>query len=175
MPAPLNAPLHPLSDTSPTVMQGAMMRGNRPALTVLALLLRAGTGIVFIIAGVGKLGNATAATVATQTALGVGSTFAAILATVISVTEILLGVHLLIGLNLRWTVPATALLCAALLVVVIQLWVQGFTGGCGCFGVFGGGSPGPEETARDGALLLAALGAWATYRIGPALDRRFDR
>ncbi len=178
MPAPLNAPSRPRpldDDASPAITRDTMTRGNGLALTIVALLLRAGTGIVFIIAGVGKLGNATAATVATQTALGVGGTVAAILATAISVTEILLGVHLLIGLNLRWAAPATALLCAALLVVVIRLWVQGFTGGCGCFGVFGGGSPGPEETARDAALLLAALGAWATYRIGPALDRRFDR
>lgn len=177
MPAPLNAPsrLRPVdSDAPPTAMSGTT-RGNRSALAIMAFLLRVATGIVFIIAGVGKLGNATAATVATQTALGVGDTVAAILATTISVAEILLGVHLLIGLNLRWAAPATALLCAALLVVVIRLWVQGFTGGCGCFGVFGGGSPGPEETARDGALLLAALGAWATYRLGPALDRRFDR
>lgn len=166
MTAPLDTSSH--ATTAPSTATSGLM------LAIIGVILRVGVGVVLVTAGIGKLANATAATVATQAALGVNGTVAAILATAISVAEVLLGVHLIIGLNLRWVAPITILLCGALLAVVIRLWVQGYTGGCGCFGIFGGGSPGLDETIRDGALVVAALGAWATHRFGPALDRRFS-
>lgn len=173
MPAPSSATANESLATHET--SHPAMPQHASALAIFSLMLRVAVGVVFVVAGVGKLGNATAATVATQNALGIGGALASVVATGISVVEIILGVLLVIGLNLRWAAPATALLCAALLLIVIKLWMQGFTGGCGCFGVFGGGSPGPEETLRDGALLLAAVGAWATSRFGPALDRLLSR
>ena len=173
MPAPSSATANDARASRETPRPATLQRTL--ALVIFPLMLRVVVGVVFVVAGVGKLGNATAATVATQNALGIGGALASVVATGISVIEIILGVLLVIGLNLRWAAPATALLCAALLLVVIKLWIQGFTGGCGCFGVFGGGSPGPEETIRDGTLLLAAIGAWATSRFGPALDRRLSR
>ena len=141
----------------------------------LALLLRVGVGMVLIVAGVGKLFDSTAAIRATEGLLRTSGPLVTALALGVSLLEVLLGVHLVAGLNLRFAAPAAVALCAALLLVVIGLWATGYTGNCGCFGIFGGGSPGPEETARDAALLLAALGAWATHRHGPAVDRLSGR
>lgn len=146
-------------------------RTQSPILGILALLLRVAVGLTLLVAGVGKLKDATAATAATEAAIGVSGTAAAVLAIGVSVLEIVLGVHLILGLNLRWSAAAASLLCAALLVIVIRIWVSGYTGGCGCFGIFGGGSAGWGETIRDSVLLLAAIGTWLTRRFGPALDR----
>jgi uncharacterized membrane protein YphA (DoxX/SURF4 family) len=137
----------------------------------LALLLRVAVGLTLVVAGGGKLTDATAAQRATEATLHVSGTAAQVLTVGVSVLEILLGVHLIIGLNLRWSALASVALLGVFLVFVIYLWVTGYTGGCGCFGVFGGGSPGPAETARDTVLFVAAVGAWLSRAFGPSLDR----
>ncbi len=148
-----------------------MERTRETAFPSFALLLRLGLGVTLVVAGVGKLQDATAAQAATEAALHVSGTLATVLTLLISVVEILIGIHLVAGLLLRWSTLAAALLCAVFFVFVNYLWVTGFTGGCGCFGVFGGGSPGPAETLRDGLLLAVAIGAWLTRDSGPSLDR----
>jgi uncharacterized membrane protein YphA (DoxX/SURF4 family) len=147
-----------------------MERVRFTVLPIVALLLRIGVGLTLVIAGGGKLKDATAAQAATESTLHVSGTVAAVLTIAVSVLEILLGIHLIIGLNLRWSAPASAALLGAFLVFVIYLWTTGYTGGCGCFGVFGGGSPGPAETARDSILFVAALGAWLSRDYGLSLD-----
>lgn len=148
-----------------------MKRARVTLFPILAFILRFVVGLTLVVAGAGKLTDATAAQRATEAALHIGGTLALALTVAISVLEILLGIHLIVGLNLRWSALAAALLCAVFFVFVNYLWATGFTGGCGCFGVFGGGSPGPEETLRDGVLLVAAAGAWWSRHYGPSLDR----
>jgi uncharacterized membrane protein YphA (DoxX/SURF4 family) len=148
-----------------------MERARISIFPVIALILRVGVGVTLVIAGAGKLKNGNAAQAATEATLHVSGTVATILTVAISVIEILLGIHLIVGLNLRWSAVASVALLAVFFVFVIYLWVTGYSGGCGCFGVFGGGSPGPAETARDGILLLAAIGAWWGREYGPSVDR----
>ncbi len=138
---------------------------------ILALILRVGVGLTLLIAGAGKLKDSAAAQAATESALHVSGTFAIILTVAISVLEILIGIHLIAGLLLRWSALAAAVLCAVFFIFVVYLWATGYAGGCGCFGVFGCGSPGPAETLRDGVLLIAAVAAWLTRDSGPSLDR----
>jgi len=140
------------------------------AFPIVAFLLRVGVGLTLIVAGAGKLKDATAAQAATEATLHVSGTAAQVLTVAVSVLEILLGIHLIIGLNLRWSALAAVTLLAFFLVFVIYLWATGYAGGCGCFGVFGGGSPGPAETARDTLLLLAAIAAWWGRASGPRVD-----
>jgi uncharacterized membrane protein YphA (DoxX/SURF4 family) len=148
-----------------------MERTRETVLPILDLVLRVAVGITLLVAGAGKLKDATAAQVATETALHVSGTLAIVLTVAISVLEILIGVHLIVGLMLRWSALAATVLCAVFFVFVNYLWATGYSGGCGCFGVFGGGSPGVEETIRDGVLLIAAAAAWLTRDYGPSLDR----
>ncbi len=150
-------------------------RARSPLVPAVALLLRVGVGILLLIAGVGKLIDSSAAIASTESAIGVSGTLATIISVGISVLEIVLGVHLVIGLNLRWTAAAAAVLCAAFLLIVIKLWVSGYTGGCGCFGIFGGGTAGPEETLRDSLLVIAAAGAWLLRNEGLSLDHILRR
>lgn len=147
-----------------------MERARVTALPIFSLLLRVGVGLTLVVAGGGKLKDATAAQRATESTLHVSGTVAAVLTVAVSVLEILLGIHLIAGLNLRWSAPASVALLGVFLVFVIYLWATDYTGGCGCFGVFGGGSPGPAETARDTILFVAAVGAWLTRGYGPSLD-----
>lgn len=149
-----------------------MERARVTLLPVIAFLLRVSVGLTLVVAGGGKLKDSTAAEVATAATLHVGGTLATVLTVVISVIEILLGIHLVVGLNLRWSALASVALLTVFFVFVIYLWVTGYSGGCGCFGVFGGGSPGPAETLRDGVLLLAAIGAWWSRDSGLSLDHR---
>ena len=139
-------------------------------LPAIAFVLRVGVGLTLIVAGAGKLKDATAAQAATETTLHLSASAAQILTVAVSVLEILLGILLVVGLNLRWSALAATALLAFFLVFVVYLWVTNYSGGCGCFGVFGGGSPGPAETARDSVLFLAALGAWWGRDYGPSLD-----
>jgi uncharacterized membrane protein YphA (DoxX/SURF4 family) len=147
-----------------------MERARETVFPILAFILRVGVGVTLLIAGAGKLKDATAAQAATEAALHVSGTLALVLTAAISVLEILIGIHLIVGLMLRWSALAATILCAVFFVFVNYLWATGFTGGCGCFGVFGGGSPGLEETIRDGVLLIAAAATWLTRDYGPSLD-----
>jgi uncharacterized membrane protein YphA (DoxX/SURF4 family) len=147
-----------------------MERARLTTFPILALLLRVAVGLTLVVAGAGKLLDATAAQASTEATLHISGTFAAALTVAVSVLEILLGIHLIVGLNLRWSALASVALLGFFLLFVIYLWATGYTGGCGCFGVFGGGSPGPAETARDTILFIAALGAWLGRDYGPSLD-----
>ncbi len=147
-----------------------MERARISTFPLLAVLLRVAVGLTLVVAGAGKLTDATAAQRATEATLHVSGTTAQVLTIGVSVLEILLGIHLVVGLNLRWSALASVALLGIFLVFVIYLWTTGYTGGCGCFGVFGGGSPGPAETTRDTILFVAAIGAWLGRALGPSLD-----
>ncbi len=148
-----------------------MERARISLFPILALVLRVAVGLTLVVAGTGKLTDATAAQRATESTLHVSGTTAQILTIGVSVLEILLGIHLVVGLNLRWSALASVALLGVFLVFVIYLWATGYTGGCGCFGVFGGGSPGVAETTRDAILFIAAIGAWWGRDRGLSLDR----
>jgi uncharacterized membrane protein YphA (DoxX/SURF4 family) len=89
--------------------------------------------------------------------------------------EIGIGLLLLVGLAVRWSAVASAVLLVVFVAGVTQAWARGLTIDCGCFG--GGGQVAPEDTrylqeiVRD-AVALAAAGLLAWRPSTPwSLDR----
>ena len=73
--------------------------------------------------------------------------------------ELLLGVLLVIGIQMRYVASVATGLLLGFFSVLLVLYVRGFHGDCGCFGP---GEPlGPKTLARDGALV--ALSIWVTW------------
>lgn len=108
---------------------------------------------------------------------GVSVEAADVLGLLLPAFEVLLAVCLLVGLFVRLSGLATALLMAVFIVGIISVWVRGYSIDCGCFG--GGGDIDPagrharytQEVLRD--LLFAALGVrlWLSPRSRWALRR----
>ena len=82
------------------------------------------------------------------------------------VLELVIGTCLLVGLLVRWTSVASAVILVAFVVGISAAWARGLSIECGCFGGGGGPAAGasdkyPWEIARDiGLLLLSALLVW---------------
>ncbi len=91
--------------------------------------------------------------------------------------EVLLALCLLLGLFVRLSSLATAVLMAVFIVGIVSVWVRGYSIDCGCFG--GGGDIDPagrharytSEVLRD--LLFAGLGVrlWLNPRSVWAVQR----
>jgi len=81
--------------------------------------------------------------------------------------ELVLGLMLLVGWQLRWWALASLLLMGAFFGVLLLSYSRGLTIDCGCFGV---GEPLSAYTlARDGALVAAAAGlCWLAWRRRPS-------
>jgi putative oxidoreductase len=73
--------------------------------------------------------------------------------------ELLLGVLLLIGIQVRWVATVSTALLAGFFCTLLFLYIKGFQGDCGCFGP--GERLGLKTLARDGALVLLSL--WVTW------------
>ena len=83
--------------------------------------------------------------------------------------EVVLGVLLVVGIQMRYVASAATALLVVFFTVVTILYMRGFQGDCGCFGP--GEQLGPKTLARDAALVLLAM--WVTWE---AFRRRaFDR
>src|SRR5256885_1723768 len=106
-----------------------MERTRETILPVVAFILRLGVGLTLVVAGAGKLADARAAQAATEATLHVSGPVAQILTIGVSVLEILLGIHLIVGLNMRWSAVAALALLGFFLLFVIYLWVTGYSGG----------------------------------------------
>jgi putative oxidoreductase len=73
--------------------------------------------------------------------------------------ELLLGVLLLIGIQMRTVAPVATALLISFFSMLLFLYLKGFQGDCGCFGP--GEQLGPKTLARDGVLV--ALSIWVTW------------
>jgi uncharacterized membrane protein YphA (DoxX/SURF4 family) len=82
--------------------------------------------------------------------------------------ELLLGVLLVIGIEMRYVASVATALLAVFFVTLLVLYLRGFQGDCGCFGP--GEQLGPKTLARDGALL--ALSTWVTWQAFRKSERR---
>ena len=77
--------------------------------------------------------------------------------------ELVLGVLLAIGMQLRYVATVAATMSLAFFSVLLVLYFRGFQGDCGCFGP--GEQLGPKTLARDGALVLLSIWvAWESFR-----------
>jgi putative oxidoreductase len=73
--------------------------------------------------------------------------------------ELMLGVLLVIGIQMRYVATLATALLVCFFCVLLFLYFKGFQGDCGCFGP--GEQLGPKTLARDGALV--ALSLWVTW------------
>jgi uncharacterized membrane protein YphA (DoxX/SURF4 family) len=72
--------------------------------------------------------------------------------------ELLLGVLLVIGIQMRYVGVAATALLVGFFGMLVFLYLKGFQGDCGCFGP--GERLGPKTLARD--AVLVALSVWVT-------------
>ena len=73
--------------------------------------------------------------------------------------ELLLGVLLVIGIQMRYVGAAATALLVGFFGMLVFLYLKGFQGDCGCFGP--GERLGPKILARD--AVLVALSVWVTW------------
>jgi uncharacterized membrane protein YphA (DoxX/SURF4 family) len=73
--------------------------------------------------------------------------------------ELMLGVLLAIGIQIRYVATVATGLLVCFFSVLLFLYFKGFQGDCGCFGP--GEQLGPKTLARDGVLV--ALSLWVTW------------
>jgi putative oxidoreductase len=136
----------------------------------LSLAARVVVGIVFVVAGILKVGHPSdlgATIVAFRLALP--SAFVGFAAIALPLFEIVLGVYLLLGWQLRIVSIAAAVVLLIFIAALASVVVRGIPTSCGCFG--------PAETdpvtwwtvARDGAAIIpAAYLVWWSWRRAPA-------
>src|ERR1700727_3112062 len=73
--------------------------------------------------------------------------------------ELLLGVLLVTGIQIRYVASAASVLLIGFFSMLLLLYARGFQGDCGCFGP--GEQLGPKTLARD--FVLVALYIWVTW------------
>ncbi len=83
--------------------------------------------------------------------------------------ELLLGLLLMTGIQLRYVATASTLLLAVFFAAMVRSYFKGQGIDCGCFGV--GEAISPRTLVRDGALLAAGI-ALAVYGFRSAGTRR---
>lgn len=124
----------------------------------LPFIARVAVGLVFIVAGVLKVGHAAdLASTIVAFRLNLPASFVGFAALALPLFEIVLGAYLLLG----WQLRASSAVAAGLLLVFIaalsSVVIRGIATPCGCFG------PGETEpvtwwtVARDGGALIPAL------------------
>ena len=83
--------------------------------------------------------------------------------------ELLVGLLLLAGIQLRYVATAATALLAVFFAAMVRSYIKGQGIDCGCFGV--GEAISPRTLVRDGALLAASI-ALAVYGFRSARARR---
>jgi uncharacterized membrane protein YphA (DoxX/SURF4 family) len=134
-------------------------------LTVVAVVARLGLAALWLAAGLVKVVDPAANVRAVRAYEVLPEAIVPVVGYGLPFLEIGIGLLLLLGLAVRWSAVASAVLLVAFIVGVSQAWARGLTIDCGCFG--GGGQVAPEDTrylqelVRDGvALAAAALLVW---------------
>ncbi len=126
------------------------------------MLARFGLAAVWLISGWIKAADPTQTVVAVRAYQLLPEDLVRPVANTLPFIEIALGLLLLIGLGVRITAIASAVLLAALIFVIAASWARGLSIDCGCFG--GGGAADVDgwdygiEIARD--IGFIALAAW---------------
>jgi methylamine utilisation protein mauE len=123
-------------------------------------------GLVFLYAGIIKIGNVEGFAFDIRAYQLVGWDVSQILSYVLPVVEIAVGVLLIVGLLTRWAALVTMVLLIAFMGGIAWVWSQGISIDCGCFGQ--GGEVAPENTQYPQKLAenlaMAALCCWLVVR-----------
>lgn len=138
------------------------------------LVLRVAIGLVFVVAGVSKIGHATefAAQIAGFRLLP--QLVIAPMALALPFLEVLLGGYLVVGLFTRASAWTAALLFALFDAAIASAVVRGMTVSCGCFGPNDTTVTTWTEVARDAVLVVIAIVVALRAPGMLALDRRMD-
>lgn len=104
------------------------------SLSVAAVAIRLLVGGLLVISGFLKARRPANAITAVSKWLGDRPRLGATVVRVVTLLEIVLGVLLVAGIQIKWTAPAAALFFLAVNVPVIMLMRAKYAGGCGCFG-----------------------------------------
>ncbi len=141
---------------------------------VVVLVLRVGIGLLFVAAGIAKIGHATefAAQIAGFRLLP--QPVIAPMALVLPFLEVMLGAYLAIGLFTRVSAWTAALLLALFDTAIASAVVRGMTVSCGCFGPNDTTVTTWAEVARDAVLVVIAIVVALRAPGMLALDRRMD-
>ncbi len=141
---------------------------------VAILILRVAIGLVFIVAGIAKIGHAAefAAQIAGFRLLP--QPVIPPMALVLPFLEVLLGGYLVIGLFTRASAWTAALLFALFDAAIASAVVRGMTVSCGCFGPNDTTVTTWPEVARDAVLVVIAIVVALRAPGMLALDRRMD-
>jgi uncharacterized membrane protein YphA (DoxX/SURF4 family) len=141
---------------------------------IAVLVLRVGIGLVFIVAGLSKIGHATefAAQIAGFRLLP--QPVIAPMALALPFLELMLGGYLVIGLFTRASAWTAALLLALFDAAIASAVVRGMTVSCGCFGPNDTTVTTWAEVARDAVLVVIAIVVALRAPGMLALDRRMD-
>lgn len=125
-------------------------------LEYLTLVSRLVLGVVFILAGLAKLGlPAAMAASITSYEMPLPSGLVNVMANVMPALELGVGVWLLLGLFTRYAAGVSGLLLLVFTIAIGQAWARGLQINCGCFG-------GPDVNPI-GKSLLDALGPVGTF------------
>ncbi len=129
---------------------------------IVSLLARFGLAAVWLISGWIKAADPTQTIVAVRAYQLLPEDLVRPIANTLPFIEIALGLLLLIGLGVRLTAIASAVLLAVLIFAIAASWARGLSIDCGCFG--GGGAADVDswdygiEIARDVGFI--ALAVW---------------
>jgi uncharacterized membrane protein YphA (DoxX/SURF4 family) len=140
-------------------------RVRRPGSSVsrwLATLARLLLGVVWLVAGLAKIGDLDASVRAVRAYRLLPEMLAQVVGAALPPAEVLLGLLLVVGLFVRASAVLSALLMSAFVAGIASAWARGLQIDCGCFGSGGELAAGAEPTygwelARDGGLFLLAL------------------
>lgn len=138
---------------------------NRPNWSVilpwLRTIVRVGLGVVWIVAGVLKIGDPAQAVAAVRAYELLPDALAQLLGWALPYLEILLGLVLISGLFTKWAALLSGLLQLAFIIGLLQAWARGLSIDCGCFSAGGQVAASqtqyPQELARDLVFLAGAV------------------
>jgi uncharacterized membrane protein YphA (DoxX/SURF4 family) len=127
----------------------------------LRTIVRVGLGVVWIVAGVLKIGDPAQSVAAVRAYELLPDAVAQLLGWALPYLEILLGLVLISGLFTRWAAALSGLLQLAFIVGLLQAWARGLSIDCGCFSAGGQVAASqtkyPQELARDLVFLAGAV------------------
>ncbi|QNG19351.1 DoxX family membrane protein [Rhodococcus triatomae] len=126
-----------------------------------SLLARLGLAAVLLVSGSIKLRDPTQTVVAVRAYRLLAEELVRPVASALPVVEVLLGVLLLVGVAVRISAVASAVLFVSLIGAIASVWARGMSIDCGCFGGGGAaevsGTDYAREIARDVGFLATAL------------------
>ena len=141
---------------------GRMLRGAMGRVGLAARLL---VGVVWLGAGLLKLGDPQASVTAVRGYQLLPTSSAEVVGRALPITEVVIGACLVLGLVTRVSAAVSGALQLAFVIGIASVWARGISIDCGCFGD-GGYDPNassayPWELARDvGLLALSAYVVW---------------